>query len=391
MKIAIINDLLGGGSNGTFLVTFNLLDHLKRCGHEVKVICADESRRNDPDYAVLPARRFGPLVSHYLAKVGVCVPKCSKRAVAKLLDGVEHVHCITPFRLAQYATDIANQKGIPVTAGFHAMAENITAYLGVYKFAALNRLIYRRMYKRLYGKVNAVHYPTEFIKNHFWCETGKNTPAYVISNGVNAIFCRRPIEKPAEWKGKTVITTVGRYSREKAQEVLIKAVGCSNNRENIMLILAGHGMREKYYRRLARKLGVHVVLKTYGRDEMVELLNCTDIYVHPAVVELEGIACLEALRCGLPIVTSDSPLSATYDFASNENCVFESGDFRMLARIIDKLIDFPELRLAATNDSLSKPVPDTETCMRQMDGLFEGSRRTSQRTIINECDAVKMV
>ncbi|MDE6000700.1 MAG: hypothetical protein K2G96_00020, partial [Clostridia bacterium] len=59
MKIAIVCDVLGKGNNGTAVVTKNLYEHLKSNGNDVKIICADQSKKNEEGYFVLPTLKLG--------------------------------------------------------------------------------------------------------------------------------------------------------------------------------------------------------------------------------------------------------------------------------------------------------------------------------------------
>lgn len=370
MKIAIVNDLLGNGSNGTFVVTYNLYEHLKSQGHEVCVICPDQSKTGDPDYFVVPSRNLGAPLNNYVQKVGVTISKCSRQLMEKALDGVDYIHCITPFRLAIYAADIARERHIPISAGFHIMAENITAYLHLDKLRGLNTYIYRHMYKTLYKKVDGIHYPTKFIKYRFEYKICKPTPAYVISNGANRAFQKMVVPRPSEFEGKYVITSTGRYSREKTQQTLIKAVRLSRHESEIQLVLAGHGARDKYFKRISKKLTHPPIFKVFSREDMVKLLNVSDLYVHPAYIELEGIACLEAMKCAVPTIVSDSPLSATYDFAVDDDCIFEDGNIQMLADKIDALLDDPSKRARISQKTLNADIKYSDECMLLMDAMI---------------------
>ena len=60
-----------------------------------------------------------------------------------------------------------------------------------------------------------------------------------------------------------------------------------------------------------------------------------DLYVHASTVEIEAIACLEAIACGLVPVISDSDLSATPQFALDERSLFENDNHLQLANKID--------------------------------------------------------
>ena len=251
------------------------------------------------------------------------------------------------------------------------MAENITAYLHLDKFKALNTQIYRHMYKTLYKKVDGIHYPTGFIKYHFEYEIGgKQTPGYIISNGADRAFKKRDVARPAEYEGKYIVASTGRYSREKRQEALIKAVLRSKYESEIQLVLAGHGARDKYYKRISKKLTNPPIFKVFSREDMAKLLNISDLYVHPAYIELEGIACLEAMKCGVPTIVSDSPLSATYDFAADEKCIFEDGNIDMLAERIDALIKDPAERARISKKTLAADIKYSDECMPLIDAMI---------------------
>ena len=57
-----------------------------------------------------------------------------------------------------------------------------------------------------------------------------------------------------EFKDKFLILSVGRYSREKSQDTLLKAIRYSKYKDKIQIILAGQGVKERYYKKLAKKL-----------------------------------------------------------------------------------------------------------------------------------------
>ena len=143
-------------------------------------------------------------------------------------------------------------------------------------------------------------------------------------------------------KDKIVILSVGRYSDEKSQDTLIKAVLRSEYRDKIQLILAGQGLNDRKYIRLAKHLPIKPIFGTHSRSEIVDMLNYCDLYVHPAVAELEGIACLEAIACGKMTIVSNSKKSATKDFAVDEKCIFKRRNAKDLAHILDYWIAHPK-------------------------------------------------
>lgn len=150
--------------------------------------------------------------------------------------------------------------------------------------------------------------------------SGAKTNAYVISNGVNKRFVRRPTEKPENFRDRFVILFTGRYSKEKSHRVLIDAAAESKYADRIQLIFAGDGpLKEELGEYAAKKLKNQPLFRFFSREEMLDVLNYADLYVHPAEIEIEAISCLEAITCGLVPVIADSPRSATRFFALGED------------------------------------------------------------------------
>ncbi len=371
MKIAVVCDVLGEENNGTTIAAYNLIRYLKKQGHEVRVLCSDQSKKGEEGFFVVPNRNFGKPLNAYFKKVGVSLSKPQRDIVEAALDGVEHVHSILPFSLGKMALHVAREKGITVTAGFHMQAENFTSHIKLNKIHPVNKWVYKYVYNGFYKYVDGIHYPTKFIRDTFEGEMKTQTKGYVISNGVHAYVKRKAVEKPEEYKDKIVVLSVGRYSREKSQDTLLKAVLYSKYKDKIQLILGGQGQRERKYRRLAEKLPVPPVMKFFPREEMIDLLNYADLYAHPAEIELEGIACLEAIACGKIVIVSDSKRSATHNFAVDERCVFKNREPEDLARVLDYWIEHPEERAACEEKYLRESVTfDQEDCMKKMEEMI---------------------
>ena len=254
MKITIVCDVLGEENNGTTIAAMNLIRSLRAKGHTVTVVCPDESRRGQPGYFVMPTYNFG-IFNNYVKKNGVTLGKNDPALMEKALEGAEVVHIMTPFSLGHAAAKLACAKGIPITAGFHCQAENITNHIFLMNADLANRTVYRVIYKRLYRYCTAIHYPTQFICDVFESQVGP-TNHYVISNGVNRDFHPVAEEKPAEYRDKFVVLSTGRYSREKSQHIIIDAVARSRYKDKIQLILAGAGPRRESLEDRARKAGI---------------------------------------------------------------------------------------------------------------------------------------
>ena len=372
MKILLVCDVLGEENNGTTIAAMNLVRFLQKRGHEVRILCADQEKRGLPNYYIVKNLSLGKLIDKYVAKVGVTLARAEKSVIEQAMDGVDLVHIMLPFALGKAAAKIAKRKGLPITAGFHCQAENITAYLKINRLRLINHIIYLYMYHKLYKHVDGIHYPTQFIRHEFERHIGKETPAYVISNGVSDKVQKKSVAKPVELQNKFVILSTGRYAREKSQDTLIKAVAMSKYRDQIQLILAGQGTKECAYKKLAKRLHINPIFKLMNRDEIIDVLNYADMYVHSADIELEGIACLEAIACGKLVLVSSSRLSATRGFAVDDKCIFKSRSPKDLARAIDYFIENPKERAVIADKYLQEAqIYNQEECMNQMENMMK--------------------
>lgn len=373
MIITIVCDVLGEENNGTTVAAMNLIKFLKKQGHTVRILCGDQDKKDMENVFVVPNLNLGKLLNKYVDKVGVTLAKPDKQIIKHAIKGSDLIHIMVPLSLGISTCKIAREfyPNIPITAGFHMQAENFTSYFKLNKIKYANHLVYKYIYKNQFQYVDGIHYPTQFIRNVFEKSIKRETPGYVISNGVHSYVVRRHTSKPENLQNKIVITSTGRYSREKSQDTLIKAISLSKYKNDIHLILAGKGQKEKFYKKLINKYNIDATLSIFGRNELIDVLNYSDLYVHPAEIELEGIACLEAIACGKLTIVSDSKLSATKEFAVDQKCIFKNRNAKDLARVIDYWIEHPEEK-AEYEDKYAKSSKTLklEECMKRMEEMM---------------------
>ena len=371
MRVAIICDVLGKPNNGTSIAAYNLIHHLQSQGHDVRVLCCDQDKKGLPGFTVVPVCNLGKFLNGVLERNGVAVAKKELSVIDDFISDADVVHLLIPFSLSMAGVKEAMRKGIPVSASFHCQAENITAHLGVMNCRWINHIIYRFFWKHLYRYCNVIHYPTQFIRDLFERECGHKTNGYVISNGVNREFFDCIGRESAKKNDKFTIVCSGRYSKEKAQHVLLKAVGRSRHKDEIRVILAGSGPNEAKLKRLAARKKVDVVFRFFNRKELIETLYGANLYVHTAKAEIEAISCTEAIVCGLVPVISNSGRSATKAFALDGNNLFEEGNVKDLTEKIDFWFEHPELIEVYRKKyfSFGQRFHQSE-CMKQMEAML---------------------
>lgn len=366
MIITIVCDVLGQENNGTTIAAMNLIRYLESQKHTVKILCSQQEN-SDNNFFMVGSRDFW-IFNDYVKKNGVTLAKPDEDIIAKAIDGSDIVHIMMPFALGRKSAEYAYSKHIPVTAGFHVMAENFSSHIFMKNSSIVNRLTYAH-FEKMYKYCSAIHYPTQYLRDLFEKIYGK-TNGYVISNGVNSIF--KPIPHEFDLNNKITILYSGRYSKEKCQSVLIKTIDQSKYKNKIELILAGTGPMKGALEKLAKKKNVNVQFNFYAREEMVKVINTAYLYVHAADIEAEGISCLEAISCGVVPIICNSPKSATKFYALDERSLYKKNDYKELAKKIDYWIDNPSLREEASKKyiEMSKEKFDQTACMKKMEEML---------------------
>jgi len=149
-------------------------------------------------------------------------------------------------------------------------------------------------------------------------------------------------ETPKEW----VILSVGRFSKEKGQDILIRAIACSNLQNiKFKLILVGGGKMRPELEKLVIDLDLSDKVRFLGeRNDIPHLLSKADIYIQPSRSEGMGIALVEALASGLPVVIADIPgMKEVINKVPGLGKLVPSQDPKALANAIEEYIKSPDL------------------------------------------------
>jgi len=375
MNITIACDVLGEANNGTTIATLNLIRYLLKKGHNLKVISNSFEGCDIPVECQchLPTLNLGSLANEIIEKNGVSLAKIDNKVLYDAIEWADVVHIQMPLMIGRAAAKVAHQLDKPLTASFHCQAENVSTHIGMENNLAVSKAIYNNFNRHLYKYCDCVHYPTVFIKKTFEKACHCKTNAFVISNGVNTIYSNHHVEKHNE---KFTIASTGRFSTEKAQELLIKAVAKSKHKHEIALKFAGEGPLLEKYVTLANQLGVDANFSFYTRNALVDLLNNADLYVHSAFIEIEAISCIEAICCGLVPVINNAKRSATKAFALDEKSLFSENSVKDLTRKIDYWIEHPEEKAEYVKkyEAMSRQF-EQEECMHQMEEMLLEAKR----------------
>lgn len=105
-----------------------------------------------------------------------------------------------------------------------------------------------------------------------------------------------------------VLLSVGELSERKNQKVVIDALikmKADGSIGNVVYLAVGKGDQEKEFKNLIQRHGLSDHIKLLGfRADIDELCKTVDCFVHPSVREGLGIAPLEAMAAGLPMISA---------------------------------------------------------------------------------------
>jgi UDP-glucose:(heptosyl)LPS alpha-1,3-glucosyltransferase len=154
-------------------------------------------------------------------------------------------------------------------------------------------------------------------------------------------------KKRLEWRERwnirpqdTAALFVAMNYRLKGLEPLLQAAALLHQRRPFHLLIAGNSRTERY-ERLARRLGIGHSLRFLGqRRDMHHCYFAADFLVHPTFYDPCSLVVLEALACGLPVITSRYNGAGELLRTPAEGYVIaDPHDRQELAQAIEELLD----------------------------------------------------
>ena len=335
MKIAFVMDDMSVHSNGTSATAERYAEALREQGHEV--VCVAFGAEGPGAFDV-PERHI-PIVTHVAEGLDFHFAQPDQSVFDEAFEGVDVIHVFLPFALGQAARDWGDAHGVPVTAAFHLQPENVTYNANIGSAPLVCDAIYRLFRDWLYDSVGHIHCPSEMIARQLR-KHGYRAKLHVISNGVPKQFC--PGQGESFDYGLVHVVTVGRLSHEKGQLTILKAVAESKHAERIQLHICGEGPMHAEIERRGAKLPNSPIIEYRSQVDLIALERACPLYIHASTADIEAISVIEALACGCVPIIAKAEMSAPSQFALCEESLFEAGDHRHLAQLIDWWLDNPD-------------------------------------------------
>ncbi|WP_301676509.1 glycosyltransferase family 4 protein [Methanoculleus methanifontis] len=265
---------------------------IERDGVTLHGVCPGEGLYIDGRRTVPQALRFGKAVLRPLLSSGADVVDC---------QNFPYFSC--------FATKAASvRRGFPLVVTWHEVwGDYWYDYLG-------RRGAFGKAVEQLAAGLTDHHIAVSPSTARALAGLGVSGPVPVVPNGID--LARIAAVPPAAEEWDVIFT--GRLIREKNVDVLLRAlVRVREEVPDLRALIVGDGPERPALERLARDLGLDGAVTFTGflpdYDSVVAAMKASRVFVLPSTREGFGIAALEAMACGIPVVTTDHPGNAAGD------------------------------------------------------------------------------
>lgn len=350
LNIAFYTDTYLPSMDGVVTSILNFKQELERRGHKVYIFAAADRRSkakfSKKDVFLYSGMKFKPYPQYNVALFPY-------NSVFKLNElKIDIVHVQTPMVMGFAGLTAAKVLRVPIVSSFHTMVTNkpiIDAYYPknkqLKKFAKMSMLKYLNMF---YNRCDAVIAPTNTIgtllKRNGISRTIEVVPNAidigVMNPKVSGIKARKAL---GFGKRDKVILYLGRLSREKKIEVLLKAAALLIKKDSrIRLVIGGTGPAERYYTDMAKRLGIMERTSFIGfvkQKDLPGIYAASDVVCLPSTFETQGIVLLEAMAVGRPVVGADYLAIKEMIQNGKNGEKFKPGDYTSCAKKIEKVLN----------------------------------------------------
>jgi glycosyltransferase involved in cell wall biosynthesis len=174
----------------------------------------------------------------------------------------------------------------------------------------------------------------------------RKKPVRVIYNPVVPTEQPKPAAPPHPWltpEHPPVVISAGRLENDKKFSLLMRAFGRVARKRPCKLIILGEGSERKMLQTLITDIGMgeHILMPGFVHNVNDWLQNAS-VFVCSSLFEGFGNAIVEAMACGLTVVSTDCPYGPVeiLDHGRYGRLV-PSGDVELMATAIEDAIDHP--------------------------------------------------
>ncbi len=275
------------------------------------------------------------------------------------------VHIHTPFVMGLYGLLSAYVNHVPIIWTFHTLFTNkdtIDQYGPKNKKLKKMALKYSWLYIGFIAKrCDVVIAPSLTIKDLLNHKGIKDVA--VVPNGVDLDRFKEDKKKSMLLRKKLIcgkkhiVLYVGRVSKEKNIDTLIKAAKVLRNK-NIKFVVVGDGPYMDTIKNMVKRMKLEDIVEFVGIviKSLPLYYGAADLLCLPSTFETQGMVSLEAMACGIPVVGADYLALKELIKNGKNGEKFKPKDYKACAIKIEKVINnmyyYKEMRSTAQKYSI---------------------------------------
>ncbi len=346
LKIAFYSDTYLPAVDGVVTSMLNAKAELERLGHEVFIFTSGDAR-SKRRYAnrhvfVMQGVKFRPYPQYKLAIFPY-------HAVFKAQSlNLDIIHAQTPFAIGFTALLTAKLLRYPIIGSYHTMVNDKALEAYHPKSARIKKFTTKYLWKYtkfFYRRCDATIAPSSTVEKML--KRYKIKGVHIVPNAVdlkkfNPKVSGEPFRKRFGIKEREkVVLYVGRISKEKNIDVLLKAAHELRKRNDVRFVIGGTGPMLASYREMALRMGLsNVRFLGFVSDALLpSLYAASDMLCTPSTFETQGIVPLEAMATGKPVVAANALALKEMVKNGKNGEKFDPGNYLQCAKKIEKVLN----------------------------------------------------
>lgn len=202
----------------------------------------------------------------------------------------------------------------------------------------------------LFPKVNCVHFVSNYLMEESFKWGGTKDNSKVIRIGVDPCVYQPKVERDENHHYEITLTTIGRLTWQKGFVYALKAIKILRDQGySVQLNIIGQGESSSeifFWRRLLQLEDCVNIVGFLNKNEKIDCLNSTDIYIQPSITEGLCVTVMEAMAMRLPVIASNVGGIPESVVDRETGILVPPADPKALAEAIGELINNGELRKA---------------------------------------------
>jgi L-malate glycosyltransferase len=191
---------------------------------------------------------------------------------------------------------------------------------------------------------------SEFLKTKTQSQYDINKDIRVIPNFINLSIYKKVVNKETVClkerltkNNEKIMVHTSNFRPLKRVDDVIRIFKKVNDEIPSKLLLIGDGPERSKCEYLAKDLGIDDRVKFYGEQEsFMEILSIADLFLMPSQSESFGLSALEAMACGVPVVSSNAGGLPELNLHGETGYIAEIGDVDKMADYATRLLGDPK-------------------------------------------------